>query len=258
MPNLQETLLSSDGTTFQEEKVNIAKDNGWFDGYEMQGKIEIPMRTGYEFLNDVGGSEIWFPVPEGEVNYRSTTSRPEPTTISTSTTTTRTTTTTTPMPTTTSTTTTQALITKPEPIRDFIAILTSEQVPCTAYYISTHKMTWMHARDFCQSRNLQLATVCSQMENQLLKYYTQKHQINPWLGGLRISKTNFWESDKFVWNDGKPITCTNWQPREPNNVYHNEYCLRTDFDGFWLDWYCGDELIDVVCERRNCYPRCES
>lgn len=136
-------------------------------------------------------------------------------------------------------------------VRDFSHILRSDKAPCTTYFVSSKRMTWLDARNFCQRRNLELATIYNSIENYVLQYNTDR----PWIGGLRTEAAP--DSQKFLWNNGLGVNCANWKVNEPDNMYQNEYCLRIDTEGYWCDWYCGDESMQVICENRTCYPECD-
>ncbi|NUN14146.1 MAG: CotH kinase family protein [Myxococcales bacterium] len=73
--------------------------------------------------------------------------------------------------------------------------------------------------------------------------------LNSQMGGQSywIGLTDIAVEGKFVWNNGAPVTYTNWAPGEPNNA-NNEDCVQTVGNYQWNDIGCTVSLV-YMCEE---------
>lgn len=95
------------------------------------------------------------------------------------------------------------------------------------YYVSTIAQTWTQAQSTCQANGGNLATVTSAAVNTLLTNNLPS-------GGGWIGFTDQASEGTFVWVDGSPVTYTNWNTGEPNNVGNEDYTILTG-TGKWND-----------------------
>ena len=99
--------------------------------------------------------------------------------------------------------------------------------------------------DVCKSLNIDgtgygsLATITSREENS----QTQNHYLNVTAGmypyafiGLRKSCRDC----PFIWDDGQPMTFSNWYGTEPNTWNFDCAWMRmaSPYNGMWEDWSC--------------------
>ncbi|XP_046396795.1 C-type lectin 37Db isoform X2 [Ischnura elegans] len=123
------------------------------------------------------------------------------------------------------------------------------------YYLGIFfKANWYKANRFCRFHGMQLASISSAEENQLLEDHVKAQGLG--LEHFWTSGTDQGEEGTFFWlSNGRPVTYTNWNAGEPNNFrYENgeeEHCLELwNRDGKGLKWNdtpCSFETY-FVCE----------
>ena len=145
-------------------------------------------------------------------------------------------------------------------------------VPCTggdaqvtdpdtgACYVAftTTRRTWLDARAQCTALGMDLATVTTDSENQLI--VSLVGDIEVFVGGSDRAVEG-----AFVWTDGTSITFSNWRdnpdpnPDEPNNGNGNyqEDCIliQGQLAGVWDDRPC--DSIEVTPPSGTYYAVCE-
>ncbi|XP_066502466.1 lymphocyte antigen 75, partial [Hoplias malabaricus] len=108
---------------------------------------------------------------------------------------------------------------------------------------NSKKKSWEGARDDCLSRNADLVSIHTTLEEEFIAEYTKGK--TQWIG---LSK-NPLEGD-YTWSDGSALSHTNWGPGEPNDHGGRENCVEmlTTQNGtsFWNDLNC-DAHLDWVC-----------
>lgn len=124
--------------------------------------------------------------------------------------------------------------------------------PCVTFLTTTLEATWDQAKDYCESKNLKMATVRNTLENKVLS----KGQPDSWLASRR--KGHVLSSDYNVFinvYDGSEV-CSFWSPWEPNNFGGSEECVQIYYGSRWNDLGCQRKL-SIVCEDRICVPDCD-
>lgn len=116
--------------------------------------------------------------------------------------------------------------------------------------------SWIDAAHYCEERGGYLATVTSAEENAFLNSYLQNH---PDYTDAYFGLTDQDEEGTWQWQNGEPVSYTNWNAKEPNNtayktkgpenygMYFHQYT-----DGGWNDANFGD-----VSEEGKCGFICE-
>eukprot|EP00964_Phaeocystis_antarctica_P112908 scaffold77025_cov69-Phaeocystis_antarctica.AAC.1 len=115
-----------------------------------------------------------------------------------------------------------------------------------AYTLMSGALSWGGASAACLREGLQLATVQSAAQNELLFTVAAGNQV--WIGGTDAASEGAW-----VWNPSNtPLSYTNWHPGEPNSHGSGEDCM--DFwghvDGKWNDNRCTRKY-KYVCQQPN-------
>ena len=108
-------------------------------------------------------------------------------------------------------------------------------------------LSWSDANAACLAAGLQLASVQSEAEDTLLVTAAAGNTV--WIGGTDAASEGTW-----AWSpSGTPLSYTNWNVGEPNNVGGNEHCLAAVYTGGWNDASC-DILLKYVCETPTSPP----
>lgn len=94
-----------------------------------------------------------------------------------------------------------------------------------SYYRSTSSMTWTAARQACTNMGGHLVTITSAAENNFV--------FNTWPSGW-IGFTDEAVEGQWRWVTGEPVTYTNWNGGEPNNVGNEDYAQFVG-GGKWND-----------------------
>lgn len=111
-----------------------------------------------------------------------------------------------------------------------------------AYFISNTIMNKTAALTLASNMGGYLATITSQAENDFILSEVPTTAF-PFFIGLN----DIVSEGTFVWDNGEPVTYTNWTPGEPNNA-GNEDCAQMYNTGLWNDVSCGNSyeaLIEV-------------
>ena len=96
------------------------------------------------------------------------------------------------------------------------------------YYLSTNQLTWQQAQAQAQANGGHLATIPNAQTNTLLDNALST-------GSAYIGFTDEVVEGTFRWVDGSPVTYTNWQSGEPNNVGAGEDYGVLTANGAWFD-----------------------
>ncbi|XP_070552321.1 lactadherin-like [Ptychodera flava] len=111
--------------------------------------------------------------------------------------------------------------------------------------------TYDEARTVCSGLDSSLAKVENAEEDLFLKGYTRGKAVNLWLGATGGEHEGSW-----TWEDGTPVTYTNWAPGQPDNAGGGEQCLHLYGAGNskWNDNVCTTPM-GFICEKE---ATCES
>jgi hypothetical protein len=103
---------------------------------------------------------------------------------------------------------------------------------------------WTDARATCRGWGYDLLTITSAREDAFIFEAAVDVADEKWWMGLNDRRIE----GRFVWEDGTPVTYTNWGPDEPNDS-GGEDCgqLNRYADGGWNDEPCGT-VLPFICE----------
>ena len=107
------------------------------------------------------------------------------------------------------------------------------------------ELSWHDASAACLAKGLQLASVQSAAENDLLVTASAGNEV--WIGG-----TDAFSEGTWVWSPSNtPLSYTNWHSGNPDNRDGHQDCLMLNYGnpGEWDDRICTGER-KYVCERR--------
>jgi len=102
--------------------------------------------------------------------------------------------------------------------------------------------SWSDGEELCASRGMQLTSVHSQQEEDLV--WDLCHAVWCWIGLNDVQREGV-----YVWSDGSPLDYTNWGGNEPEDVDGYD-CVFDWGDGYWSDAGCYAKH-GVVC---RCEP----
>ncbi|XP_075131890.1 C-type lectin domain family 17, member A-like [Leptodactylus fuscus] len=105
-----------------------------------------------------------------------------------------------------------------------------EPIGLFCYYFSTDTLSWDNSRDECIRKGSTLVSLTNKEQMDALKSTLAKGHY--WIG-LRRAK----EPEKWIWLDGSPLSYSNWNKGEPNNL-PNEDCCESTY-GNWNDLPCS-------------------
>lgn len=123
------------------------------------------------------------------------------------------------------------------------------------YYRSTTRNTWPEALAMAKANGGYLTTISSQGEDDFIFNNGVKDlSVDPNSGhgqGYWIGLTDVQQEGTFVWENGEPVTYTDWASGEPNNFPPGEdYGTMQPWDGKWNDYFNGDgvtpQLLNVL------------
>jgi len=95
------------------------------------------------------------------------------------------------------------------------------------------------AQDECQARGLQLASIHSQQEQDLIGELTRGRYA--WIG-----LTDVMVEGEFRWIDATPLDFQYWHPDQPDGGDTHDCVLTYNGGAAWGDYYC-DDTNGVVC-----------
>lgn len=114
------------------------------------------------------------------------------------------------------------------------------------YKLQTEKQSWINASSSCNQNKSELISITSLADVELL--FTLLHNENvteTWIG-LMSNATPV----MFKWNDGTPVTLTNWHKHEPNIIIGTDHlCVSAqETEGHWNVRRCEEEIVSV-CKK---------
>jgi len=117
--------------------------------------------------------------------------------------------------------------------------------PPAVYTLMNEELSWLDANAACLAEGLQLASVHSEAENDLLVTAAAGNQV--WIGGTDANSEGRW-----VWSPSNtPLSYRNWHRGNPDNLNGRQDCLMLGYGnpGEWDDRYCTGER-KYICESR--------
>ncbi|KAL3285470.1 hypothetical protein HHI36_000002 [Cryptolaemus montrouzieri] len=127
------------------------------------------------------------------------------------------------------------------------------------YYFGTYfKTNYFKAMQFCHDHGMQLLSIMTREENDLILTYLYNFSKN--LVDLWTSGSDLGEEGTFVWlSTGKGLNFTYWGNGQPDNAGNDENCLEIwKFDGKTYAWNDRSCMFDAhfICELKNCSKFC--
>jgi hypothetical protein len=122
------------------------------------------------------------------------------------------------------------------------------------YYKSVARQTWAEAKWEANNRGGYLATITSQAESDFVYNNGVKDlsvPVGDYNRGIWIGLNDAMMEGTFVWENGEPVSYTNWEAGEPNNFGPGEdYVQIQPWNGKWNDYFNGDgitpQLLNVL------------
>lgn len=120
------------------------------------------------------------------------------------------------------------------------------------YYCSASSTyTWEESNQLSQDNGGHLVVINDAAENDFISDAIMASSA--WIGF-----TDEALEDEFVWTNGDPVTYTNWQSGQPNNLYGAEHYTRIKkYSGEWTDRtndYFYEFVMEVPCEPATAPP----
>ncbi|XP_044129877.1 pulmonary surfactant-associated protein D-like isoform X2 [Bufo gargarizans] len=109
------------------------------------------------------------------------------------------------------------------------------------FVTSGKQLTYNESKAICLKAGGQLATPRNSEENNAILNIAQNYNMFPFLG-----ITDIQTEGTFRYSDGKSITYSNWNIREPNQA-GEEDCVEMQLNGKWNDKQCQEKRLNV-CE----------
>ena len=123
-----------------------------------------------------------------------------------------------------------------------------------SYYKSATKQSWSEARSSAHSNGGYLATITSPAENEFVYHNAVKDPNAPvglYTNGVWIGLSDASADGKFVWENGEPVSYTDWNSGEPNNhALDEDDVAMLPWNGKWKDYAKGNgvtqQLLNVL------------
>lgn len=122
-----------------------------------------------------------------------------------------------------------------------------------AYYISTESYTWQEASALAKSRGGYLVTINSQAENDYIFREIRNIGIpvNDFSRAFWIGLNDRMTEGTFMWDNGEPVTYTNWDAGQPDNMGDADFVAIVPNNGKWHDLSSGgnpvtQQLLNVL------------
>ncbi len=114
------------------------------------------------------------------------------------------------------------------------------------YYLSDHTAYWSTANTNAQNNGGHLVSINDAGENGFIQ-----SNINPSTGSIWIGFNTVASSGTFQWQNGDPVSYTNWQAGEPNGSGVNYAARMKKSSGEWtdrqIDSYAYEYLMEIPC-----------
>uniref|UniRef100_H2ZXZ3 E-selectin n=1 Tax=Latimeria chalumnae TaxID=7897 RepID=H2ZXZ3_LATCH len=140
----------------------------------------------------------------------------------------------------------------PFPFSPLTGIVILGSGDCWTYHYSNFSMTWVKARNWCQTHFTDMVAIQNMEENTYLNENVPFNRRYYWIGIRKINSTWTWIGT----NKKLSKEAQNWAPNEPNNKKNNEDCVeiyikRENDTGKWNDERCGKEKA-ALCYKAAC------
>ena len=97
------------------------------------------------------------------------------------------------------------------------------------FMVSDHGANWHDAKEFCQSKGMELATIHSQEEQEAATAtISARYMADTWIGLTRLE-----DEDHWYWSDGSQVNYENW--KDPSNPLDRTVAGDGELDN---DWKC--------------------
>jgi hypothetical protein len=135
----------------------------------------------------------------------------------------------------------------------------------STYWVTGLRMNWTDAYSYCAARNGTLPVIHNSCVNDLVASVSPP---DTWLGGTRLQPYSN-NTNQFQWvanmtfpqpffdgttSSGSCMTYCSFVATQPDDLYGNQLCIRTNFNGIlgqWDDDFCTMNF-NVVCEVSVC------
>lgn len=107
------------------------------------------------------------------------------------------------------------------------------------YQLTSAQLSWTAAEAEAVSLGGHLVAINDAAENEFVRFNFGAN-FTPWIG-----LTDQAVEGVFVWSNGDPVTFTNWNGGEPNNVNNEDYAQMLS-SGLWNDLPDGSTRFGVV------------
>jgi hypothetical protein len=118
-----------------------------------------------------------------------------------------------------------------------------------SYSLCFEPVTWEQARQACQDRGQDLASIHDMhtFEHLTVAFIERAGIEMSWIG---LNDRNV--EGEFVWTDGSPVDFENWGPESPKPWGEHEDCVSNAFHG-WMDVPC-EEHFGFICKQARKIP----
>ncbi|XP_035813405.2 macrophage mannose receptor 1-like [Amphiprion ocellaris] len=105
------------------------------------------------------------------------------------------------------------------------------------YVLIRYLRTWNDAQTYCRQHYKDLPIIESAEDNANVQ--AVKPLVDAWIGLYR---------EAWTWSNNQSSSFRNWQFREPDNAFLNEYCVAEDYQHNWRDTDC-QRKIAFICHK---------
>ncbi|NQV52398.1 MAG: gliding motility-associated C-terminal domain-containing protein, partial [Flavobacteriales bacterium] len=109
-----------------------------------------------------------------------------------------------------------------------------------SYYLTNASLSKTAAQTLASNMGGYLAAITSAAENDFITFLASSPTLPPWIG-----LSDAVSEGTFVWDNGEPVSYTNWTVGEPNNS-GNEDCVQLYTTGTWNDVTCAGSYPAVI------------
>jgi len=109
-----------------------------------------------------------------------------------------------------------------------------------SYFLTNASLSKTAAQTLASNMGGYLASITSAAENDFITSLASNPALPPWIG-----LSDAVSEGTFVWDNGEPVSYTNWTVGEPNNS-GNEDCVQLYLTGTWNDVSCAGSYPAVI------------
>ncbi|KAF4524442.1 hypothetical protein B566_EDAN013460 [Ephemera danica] len=113
------------------------------------------------------------------------------------------------------------------------------------FFSKNQKLSWIDSVMFCRLYGMELASIETREEDQLIVKHLQDIGLKPhivWISGNKIGRST------YIWSNGEPLIFENWHPGSPPH-FATEHCMLYQND-HWTDYHCSGHDWHFVCEEK--------